>query len=65
MIALYYQTKTPIDFYCRQKLNPKSFIQPSEILPVSNIRLPPFSKVMRLGKCEQDAKLQKEFWVGL
>ena len=34
MIALYYQTKTPISFLCRQGLNPRSLIQPSEILSV-------------------------------
>ena len=34
MIALYHQTKTPISFWCRQGLNPKFLIQPSEILPV-------------------------------
>ena len=31
--ALYYQTKTPIGFWCRRELNLKSFIQPSNILP--------------------------------
>ena len=34
MIALYHQTKTPINFWCRRRLNPKSLIQPSEILPI-------------------------------
>ena len=34
MIALYHQTKTPINFWCRQGLNPRSLIQPSETLPV-------------------------------
>ena len=34
MIALYHQTKIPISFWCRQGLNPKSLIQPSEILLV-------------------------------
>ena len=34
MIALYHQTKTPISFWCRQGLNPRSLIQPSETLPV-------------------------------
>ena len=34
MIAFYDQTKTPISFWCRRGLNPKSLIQPSEILPV-------------------------------
>ena len=34
MIAFYHQIKTPINFWCRQGLNSKSLIQPSEILPV-------------------------------
>ena len=34
MIALYHQTKTPISFWCKRGLNPKSLIQPSETLPV-------------------------------
>ena len=34
MIALYHQTKTPISFWCRRGLNPKSLIQLSETLPV-------------------------------
>ena len=34
MIALYHQTKTSISFLCRRRLNPISFIQPSETLPV-------------------------------
>ena len=34
MIALYHQTKTPIKFWCRQGLNLRSLIQPSETLPV-------------------------------
>ena len=29
MIALYHQTKTPIDFQCRQRLNPKSIADDS------------------------------------
>ncbi|KAL0007290.1 hypothetical protein SO802_008792 [Lithocarpus litseifolius] len=36
--ALYHQTKTPIGFWCRRGLNPKSLIQPSETLPVVLIR---------------------------
>ena len=32
--ALYRQTKTPIDFWCRRGLNPRSFTQLLEILPV-------------------------------
>ena len=32
MIAHYHQTKTPISFWCRRGLNPKSLIQPSETL---------------------------------
>ena len=34
IITLYYQTKTPISFWCRQRLNPKSLIQQSETLPI-------------------------------
>ena len=34
MIILYYQTKTLISFWCRQGSNFRSFIQPSEILPI-------------------------------
>ena len=37
MIALYNQTKTPINFWCRRELNPKSLIQSSETLPVELI----------------------------
>ena len=32
IIALYYQIKTPISFWCRQRLNRKYLIQLSEIL---------------------------------
>ena len=34
MIVLYHQIKISIGFWCRRRLNPKSLIQPSEILPV-------------------------------
>ena len=34
MIVLYHQIKTPISFWCRRGLNPRSLIQPSETLPV-------------------------------
>ena len=34
VIAIYHQTKTLISFWCRQRLNPKSLIQPSETLPI-------------------------------
>ena len=34
MIALYRQTKTPINFWYRQGLNPRSLIQPSNTLLV-------------------------------
>ena len=37
IIAIYHHTKTPINFLCRRELNPKSLIQPSEILPVELI----------------------------
>ena len=30
---LYHQIKTPINFWCRRGLNPRSVIQPSETLP--------------------------------
>ena len=33
----YHQTKTPIGFWCRRRLNPRSLIQPSEILPIELI----------------------------
>ena len=32
--ALYHQIKTLIGFWCRRKLNPRSLIQPSEILSI-------------------------------
>ena len=34
MITLYHQIKTPISFWYKRRLNPKSLIQPLEILPV-------------------------------
>ena len=34
MIIYYYQTKISIDFWCRQRLDPRSFIQPSKTLSV-------------------------------
>ena len=34
IITLYHQTKTLINFLCRQELNPRSLIQSLEILPV-------------------------------
>ena len=34
IITYYHQTKTPISFWCRRGLNPRSLIQPSEILPI-------------------------------
>ena len=37
IIALYYQTKTPISFWCRRRWNPRYLIQPSETLPVELI----------------------------
>ena len=37
-IALYHQTKTPISFLCKQRLNPKSLIQPSKTLPIELTR---------------------------
>ena len=32
--SFYHHIKTPISFWCRQRLNPRSFIQPLETLPV-------------------------------
>ena len=37
IIVFYHQTKIPINFLCRPELNPISFIEPSEILPVELI----------------------------
>ena len=37
MIVFYHQTKTLISFWCRQGLNPRSFIQSLETLPVELI----------------------------
>ena len=37
MIALYFQTKTSISFWCKRGLNPRSLIQPLETLPVELI----------------------------
>ena len=37
MITLYHQIKTSINFWYRQGLNPRSLIQPSEILPIELI----------------------------
>ena len=34
MIIFYYQTKIPISFWCRRGSNFRSFIQPSETLPI-------------------------------
>ena len=34
MIALYYQTKTPINFWCKRGLNSRSLIQQLKTLPV-------------------------------
>ena len=39
MIVLYYQTKTPISFWCRRGLNIRFLIQPSETLPVDGDQL--------------------------
>ena len=36
--AVYHETKTPIDFWCRQRLNPRSFIQPPNTLLVELTR---------------------------
>ena len=34
IIALYHQTKKPVSFWCRRRLNPRSLIQSSDTLPV-------------------------------
>ena len=34
MIVFYHQTKTPINFWCRWRLNLRSLIQPLETLPI-------------------------------
>ena len=34
IIAIYHQTKTPISFWYRRRLNPRSLIQPSETLTI-------------------------------
>ena len=34
MIVFYHQTKTPIGFWCKRRLNPRSLTQPSETLPI-------------------------------
>ena len=34
MIAIYHQTKTPISFLCKEKLNPRSLTQSLETLPI-------------------------------
>ena len=34
MIAIYHQTKTPVNFWCMRGLNLRSLMQPSETLPV-------------------------------
>ena len=38
MIALCYQTKTPTNFWCKQRLNLRSLIQPSKTLLVKLTR---------------------------
>ena len=38
MIAFYHKTKTPINFWCKQELNPKFLIQPSKILSIELAR---------------------------
>ena len=38
IIVFYHQTKTPIGFWCRRELNPRSLIQLSEILSVELIK---------------------------
>ena len=45
MIVHYYQTKIPIDFWCRQELNSISLIQPSKIISV--VRADPSTRPIR------------------
>ena len=49
MIALYHQIKTPISFWCRRGLNPRSLIQPSETLLVELTGTTPISFCFSLG----------------
>ena len=49
MIVFYHQIKTLIDFWCRRELNSRSFIQPSEILPVELIRTQSFSRLLKFN----------------
>ena len=51
MIDLYHQTKIPISFWCRQGLNPKSLIQPSETLPIELTRTHLFFFLVHEMKC--------------
>ena len=50
MIALYHQTKTPISFWSRQGLSPRSLIQPLKTLPIELIETHQFSYMAWLTK---------------
>ena len=49
MIVLYHQTKTPISIWCKSKLNPRSLIQPLEILPDELTGTHMFNHIIVLG----------------
>ena len=59
--VFYQQTKTPIGFWCRRRLNLKSLIQPLETLPVEltgihnrvAFGLSDFSLFLKLLKCDK------------
>ena len=57
MIILYYQTKIPISFWCKQELNPEYLIQPSETLPVELTETHFFPSFL---KYQQQQKMQNE-----
>ena len=50
MIAFYYQTNTPIGFWCKQWLNSRFLIQPSKTLPVELIEI---HNVKLKSKCQK------------
>ena len=60
MIALCHQTKTPISFWCKRGLNPRSLIQLSETLPVELIFLNLILKILYLDPPLDIFKAQKQ-----
>ena len=66
--ALYHHIKTLIDFWCRRKLNLRSLIQPSEILPVelteTHIYLLKKKRKKHLLKCNSCYFLKQIFIFG-